>query len=126
MASFSGHGLHLQHEIWSAGHQYSTTGCYKRCAGHPLWCYIFVTRREELQSYFVILSMVTWIVRSDADSEIKMALVHRITTVPCRTSYILYFKSTSYIGHGKRVFCERCAWICSESYIAVYCDALHY
>jgi hypothetical protein len=105
MASFSGHGLHFQYEIWSAGHQHSTTGCYKRCAGLPSWCYIFVTRREELQSCFVLLSRVTWIIRSDVGSEIKMTLAHRIIAVPCRTSYVLYLNT-------KRVFCEICGWIC--------------
>ena len=54
MASFSGHGLHLQHEIWSAGHQNSMTGCYKRCAGLPLQCYISVKKREELHSSYSV------------------------------------------------------------------------
>jgi hypothetical protein len=37
-------------------------------------------------------------------TEIKTALAHRIMTVPCRTSYILYFKHTSYIGRVSFVF----------------------
>ena len=75
-----------------------------------------------------VLSYSVWLLESYGVmlTEIKMALAHRIIAVPCRTSSRFIFKNTSYIGHGKRVFCELCGCICVESYTAAYCDALYY
>jgi hypothetical protein len=96
------------------------TGCYKRCAGLPLWCYISVKRREKLQSCFVVLSMATWIVRSDADRNKDGACPQDYRS---SVSHFLHFifKHTSYIGHRKRVFCELCGWICGELPIVTLC-----